>query len=472
MADKHMLRGLIKHALRDPWVDRFEVVFASHTMPACEEAGVDLDDAVSIIGQDLFASTIWACAFEDFLTRDFEDGGNVVDDYLKRRGWKETASVRAYIAALRDSTMSLYEVSDVVRDTSFRARDLIRGGEPVLVSERSATQTLKCWDRIAARIVQVGSKVQISGGVLPFEREVAEALITAFNQLGTLSIEEQRELAEEAGEEFDDDFDGEAALAALAPAERLRLVAPMFSSFWLIDAIDRIESARLPELRNAEGDELLLCEVSFRLGTGITGDEIVRCLQARPEFRPTSATSWSWVGQRERGGTAPDDDSPDETLMFETLQDDGMLQLGELLLEDDTLVLCVNSQQRCDRGCALLTEILGPRVGLPLIRTEAVEEMLESSRAAMPTPDEIPEHERRAVVHDHLERHYRETLDRPVAMLDGQTPRQAVEDESGRAKVVDWLKLIENRTAKSDGPMADYDFGWLWAELGVANLRR
>jgi hypothetical protein len=28
-------------------------------------------------------STVWGCAFEDFLTRETEDGRNIVDDYLK-----------------------------------------------------------------------------------------------------------------------------------------------------------------------------------------------------------------------------------------------------------------------------------------------------------------------------------------------------------------------------------------------------
>ena len=47
-------------------------------------------------------------------------------------------------------------MSDIVPGTSFRARDLIRAGEPLLISERSATRSLKPWDRIAARVVQVG----------------------------------------------------------------------------------------------------------------------------------------------------------------------------------------------------------------------------------------------------------------------------------------------------------------------------
>src|SRR3546814_10759833 len=36
--------------------------------------------------------TLRGCAFEDLLTQEFEpDGLNIVDDYLKRRGWNEKA---------------------------------------------------------------------------------------------------------------------------------------------------------------------------------------------------------------------------------------------------------------------------------------------------------------------------------------------------------------------------------------------
>jgi hypothetical protein len=52
--------------------------------------------------------------------------------------------------------MSLYEASAIVPGQSFLARDLLRGGAPVLISERTATRTLKEWDRIAARIVVMG----------------------------------------------------------------------------------------------------------------------------------------------------------------------------------------------------------------------------------------------------------------------------------------------------------------------------
>jgi len=157
MPGTHSLRGLMKWLTRDEWRDRFAAVYDAHLQPACERLGVDVDEVVSILGQDWFMTTVWGSAFEDFLTRDFDGGYNIADDYLKRRGWKESASTRAYITALRTSVASLYEVSDIIKDTSFRARDLVRGGNPILISERSATRSLKQWDRIAARVVQVGA---------------------------------------------------------------------------------------------------------------------------------------------------------------------------------------------------------------------------------------------------------------------------------------------------------------------------
>ena len=44
-----------------------------------------------------------------------------------------------------------------------------------------------------------------------------------------------------------------------------------------------------------------------------------------------------------------------------------------------------------------------------------------------------------------------------------------------RVKVAEWLKYLENGSAKSraaDDPMATFDFTWMWEQLGVADLRK
>lgn len=475
MAGKHELEGLIKWSVREHWADRFETILEDHLMQTCDEVGLEIDDIVSTIGEDLFMSTVWACAFEDFLTREFDDGENAIDDYLKRRGWKESGSVRKYMAALRNSTMSLYEVSDIVRGTSFRARDLIRGGEPVLINERSATQSLMPWDRIAARVVQVGPRMQIGGGVLPFDHETSEILIEAVRQFDSLSSEEKQEFAEANGYDFEDE-----AFSNLPPTERLRAIAPIFTTFWLIDAIDRIQAPRNPDLRNSDGDELMLCEARYRLTATMTADDIRAALQVRPEFRPTSPTSWSWVSAgkdaAKPGAAESGDGEPlQESLAFETWSDDGTLLLGDIRLDDGALVLSVNSKRRCDRGCALLSDVLGERLGAPSVKAESIEQVMASSDSGAPNQLDIPEEEHRTIVHEYLNRHYRDMLDQPVPMLGGETPRAAVKTDSGRIKVVEWLKMMENRTARSadqDSPMANYSFAWLWTALGVTELRR
>jgi hypothetical protein len=57
--------------------------------------------------------------------------------------------------------------------------------------------------------------------------------------------------------------------------------------------------------------------------------------------------------------------------------------------------------------------------------------------------------------------------------LDGKSPRQAVRSAAGREKLVDWLKLLENRSDKQQNAvLAEYDFGWMWAELGLQEYRK
>jgi hypothetical protein len=72
-----------------------------------------------------------------------------------------------------------------------------------------------------------------------------------------------------------------------------------------------------------------------------------------------------------------------------------------------------------------------------------------------------------------LTREYARTLDEPVPALGNKTPRALARTKAGRSKVADWLKYLENGSAKSGAadPMASYDFTWMWKELGLADLR-
>jgi len=249
----------------------------------------------------------------------------------------------------------------------------------------------------------------------------------------------------------------------------------MFTTFWLIDAIERVQAPEIPDLRNAEGDELVLCEVRYPLAAGTTAKDIGIILKKRPEFCLTGTTSWNWISRERPAPASHAGERSQQSLTFETWNEDGALVLGNLELENKALALSVNSRQRSDLGRALLSEILGRRVGQPSVKTESVEQIMASRDVAEPQELVIPEEERCAIIHDQMDRHYRSVLDEPVPVLGGETPRAAVKTESGRVKVAEWVKMMENQTAKSgdhNSAMASYNFSWLWTELGISELRR
>ena len=471
MTNARSLQGLMKWLTRAEWRDWFAEIYDYHLLPACQQTGLDAEEVVAILGETWFMTTVWGCAFEDFLTREGADGVNIVDDYLKRRGWKEGASARAYMSALRTSVMSIYEVSDIVRDTSFRARDLVRGGDPILISERSATQSLKQWDRIATRVVQIGPQMHISGAVLPYDRDASERVLKLLRNIGKRIVKERQKLAHLVPRDVNDP----AIVNGFSPTALLRAAAPTITTVWLIDIIDRATVPQIPEVRNAEGDEPLFCTLHYPFAEGAAADDLRLALSRCPELRQASATFWNWTGPQRSAKTLGAQKQPLKSQTFTTTLDDGSLVLGTVELKDKALVLSVNSQARAERGRVLLSETLDGLVVQPLVEIQTLEQSMATRDPAPTANSNLSEEERRTIIHDGLHRHYRDLLDQPIPALGNRSPRAAVKTAKGRAKVVDWLKTLENHTAKfagSNDEMATYDFSWLWAELGVNELRR
>src|SRR5262249_8709220 len=177
---------------------------------------------------------------------------------------------RAYMSGLRTSVMSLYEVSDIIRDTSFQARDLVRGGDPILISEKSATHSLKQWDRIATRVVQVGPRMVISGAVLPYDREAFEKGLKLLRNVTKQRGKERKKLADRVRRDVNDPT----IVNGLSQTALLRAAAPTITTAWLIDIIDRATVPQIPEVRNVEGDELLFCTLHYPFAEGAAADDL------------------------------------------------------------------------------------------------------------------------------------------------------------------------------------------------------
>lgn len=436
---------------RPEWSGRFEQVLFEHVGPAEEEFDLDWEDFGAVLDEH-WQLTLFGCAFEDMLTRRFEPGGaNLVDDYLKRRGLTEPAPAKAYLRALQGSVPSLYEVSDIVPGVSVRARDLLRGGEPVLLSEATASRTLRQWDRIAVRVLRLNGKAVMAGGLLPFSLEASDML-----------GEDLRAATGKRGR-------GKLTLAD----EVLREFAPLFTIAWLDDVLPRALGEVVPELRNTDGDELLFHKVVFPVREGADPGTVEARLDGVAELRREAGRFWNWLGGPADLGPRPGN-GEDPGLRLATTLDDGSVVLGTVELEGRVLRLMVNSAARAARGQAMLRPVLGDLVGTPLTEIQTIDQLRDAGTGPSPPPPDIPPDELRALVHKMMDKQYRAVLGQPVGMLDGKTPRQAARSKAGRQKVAAWLKYLENRTANvrdPGDPMASYDFGWMWEELGVADLR-
>ena len=326
MPTSHDLKGLMKFLARDGWRECFDQVLDDHFGAVLDAGGMEFEDIAEILGEH-WTMTLWGCALEDFLTQDFEiEGRNIVDEYLKRRGWKENAQAKNYMKALRNSVMSLYEVSEIVPGKSLAARDLVRGGELIEVSEGTATKTLKQWDRIAARIVPVMGTNVFAGGLLPFTPQATDALFDAMRRVfGKKNAKKLPRIKD----------------------EELQGAASMFTLSWLFDTLER--ASGLPSMQNSDGDELMFHDVRFPLASGVTQKDIAARFSNISALSKENEKFWNWLEQKPDKRAGPS---------FETTLDNGARVLGNIELKGKVLHLSTNSAERAKRGIQLISRLL------------------------------------------------------------------------------------------------------------------
>lgn len=246
MARKALLEGIIKWAQRDQWQELFDEFTMQHIDNACDEMGIEPQDLADHLEPVEF-SKLWNCVFEDLVTADI-DGLSLADDYLKRRGWKESAAARVLIRALRQSVMSLYEVTGILADEGFFLRDLVRGGEPVWVHEKAGTRNAKELDIFATRLIGINGRTEIGGVTLTFERSRIGAVTDDLDRLAKATPEQLEtafiQLAEKSGEAIDEEmreaFDAlKHGKAAMNADEVLGRCAFIFTEHWLCQVLER-----------------------------------------------------------------------------------------------------------------------------------------------------------------------------------------------------------------------------------------
>ena len=324
------------------------------------------------------------------------------------------------------------------------------------------------------RIVDVRGTVFIGGGLLPFEHELSARLIAAISCIEKqISTDAPAITGELSLDKDDPEFDRFMGMVT-NKTEPLQDLAPAFSSYFLSDLLERMESPAVPQMTNSEGDEIEFMRLVYRLSAGVTPDQVRGALDRAPNLEAASETCWNWL-EPNPASKMTHKANASRTLKFVTTTGEGSAVLGTIELKSRTIELGVNSEIRANRGRKMLETLLDGLASAPLVERQTLEQALSEDREqeSGSLAPELPSDVRCEIIHDAMDRHYRTQLDEPVPSLGNISPRQAATSKKGRGKLPAWLKVLENQTAKhdADDPMTSYDFTWIWRELGVSHLR-
>jgi hypothetical protein len=339
--------------------------------------------------------------------------------FLERDARNLGEGERHFLEGLRVSHLRLYEVLNVKLDQGFELRDLW-DDRRLYVREGAATRQIVTWDIVVGRIGAGG------GGETVFE--TLPYLFPAADKDDLLKG--LRKAHQVFTVEFPDkDIRG-----------FFRNMAPVFHKLWL----ERVALPPRPKLITGDGEPFIFAKVIFDL---LDRDAATHALADREDIVDHGDGSYGW------------------------LEPAGSLQrsVGTMIFEEKRIVFETTSQKRAEKARDELPGLLAGTVRFRAISYEDVEQALQHApKTTKKEESSIPIEEQRKMLGEFYEQHYRKWLDEPVPALGNRTPRHAAGLKTMRPKVVALLKDFEGHSERQSrsGEIA-YDFGWMWAELGL-----
>lgn len=371
MGRKHGLDGLARWAERDDWAELFDVVFDRHFGDILDDRDLDFEELDELIGVEQ-ADMLWAWAFEDFATVPRTgDGLTVVDDYLKRRGWKESVTNRRHLEALRDSAVGFWEAVEVRPRHSVTLLDLIFGEERVTLADPALADALRQGDRFAGRVAEISGRMRIAGATLVFPQPMTDLLLEGLRTLMEgYRIEVRKNLdRDEAPEELDD--------ATIDEMFMLIFAGAFFGGAWLDGVLSDVLEDESAAAVNLDGEPILFHLVRFPLAQRAASMRLRARLDDAAGLTREGPDRWLWVREAKPLPT-PDG----EQGVFAELTDDGREVAGRLELKAGTLTLVVNSAARAVRAQGLIREAVDDLLGEPETSSQTLEQHLEANPAA------------------------------------------------------------------------------------------
>jgi hypothetical protein len=381
---------------------------------------LNFDPEAALEGESLQAAetSFWEWFIHDF---QIENEGHATPIELYEKGGMALDPERiGMLERMRKTALCLYEVADVFPEEGLLLNDLFRGGQ-ITVREKLGTRGLRKWDIIAARLISVDGVSVISGGMHPYPRSAKSELLATFEKM----YGKYRKHEPEASRT---DF--------------LKLFGHYFNRFWC----GLVKTPFQPKLANRDGQPLIFSKALFEIDDGSAVLEKLRSLEVLEE---DDAGTFLWL----RKGA----------------ESDSGIILGTVRLQKRSLNLECNSRERLEEGKTLLREALGASLRYKADTfQDAYKAMKEHPPSPRKTQSQIPREVELQLYDKFMRKHYEKWIDEKIPALGNKSPREAVKKPSGKEKLVDLLKEIENSEEhrKRRGEVS-FDTAWLWERLGI-----
>jgi hypothetical protein len=359
-------------------------------------------------------------AYNSWFAFDYDCGGRtMLEMFLETERKHLSAGELNYLQGMRGSHLRLYEILEVKPEQGFDVRDLW-DDRRFHVRERAATRQVVAWDLAVGRMGLAGDGETVFE-TLPylFRASDKEDLLKGLRKAHQVFVQE-----------FPDDGIG----------DFFKRMAPVFHKLWL----ERVAFMSRPKIVTGDGEPFIFAKVIFDL---LDREAAVRAIVDRNDIAAQDDGSYVW---------------------FE-LVGDVQRSVGAIVIEEKRVVFETTSQKRAERARDELPGLLRHAVRFRAISYEDVEQALKRApKTSAPKEPEIPIEEQRRILGEYYERHYRDWLDQPVPALANRTPRHAAGLKTMRPKLIALLKDFESQSERQRraGQIA-YDFGWMWAELGL-----
>ena len=422
------------------WSDCFRQIEIELVSPVADKLGIHLEQAMDELFDGPYEGIAYGYLFEEMATWNWNNRGSVIDEYLKKRGWREGPHGRKYLRALAVSDIRVWKTTDVSPGEWVEVQLHNENGKPKRVFEKAGSEQLTIGQHLAARVLNIDKKRCFSGVILPLTEHQAKLIQQAVDAVSPSTkaiyqeMLDEKEIENISDEEINEDIKhGE-----------IEVRSNTIFALWAKSVLGTDFTAT-PEMRNTDDEAIVLTKHQMK----ITGDDQYIHKTLDQHFEQAQPNEWIWLNDQKK-------------------------IIATIRCNNNKLELEANSVERGERGLTRLKELLGDAIGNPMGVHESFEQAIAnrpaSEGSAKPLDQEDLQYhpEVKAQLQQYLQNHYRDSLDQPIPMLSDMTPRECAANPKTREKAIHWLKNMELHNLKT-GQI--FDTTWMWEELNLTDYR-